>query len=228
MPLYDLASLACASLTCPQSVTVVLAGVPLCEEHRRLLHADLTLPRPKYAASHGKPWFVYYITWPHEPDVVKIGATVNLQTRFYSLKRDGHFPKLLAIEPGRDGLEEARHAQFADLCLSHRGEYFRLRPSLAAHIEAILRDHPDPLAFFEQVPWWLNPAFNASSFAEVPRCGAPCSEYQQPCRRPLGYGTTHLGTGRCKHHEHIPFEQAEAPRATATPCTWTQDELFAA
>ena len=192
--------LACASLECWETASVVVAGVPLCDDHRRLVMADLTLPRSRYTAKSGKPWFVYYITWPHKPDIVKIGATNSPGTRFYGLRTDGQFPEILAIEPGTGDLETERHSQFADLCLSHRGEYFRFVPPLTGHVEAVLREHPDPLAMLGKLPWWLNPGITASRFKDLPRCGASGAGSGNPCLMTAGHGTDHLGTGRCKRH----------------------------
>jgi hypothetical protein len=203
VPLYDLASLACASLACDRPASILLADVPLCDEHDRLLHADLTFPRPKYTPGTDESWFVYYITWPHSPDVVKIGATANPGRRLSGLKRDGCFPKVLVIEPGTDDLEESRHSQFASLCLSRRGEYFRYGPPLTEHINALQRERPDWLKLVGRIPWWMNPEIKAASFREAPKCGAPCVSNGRPCSLSAGSGTDHQGTGLCRAHELV-------------------------
>jgi len=195
--------LACASLQCWEVAGAVISGVPLCDQHQRLLRADLTLPRSRYTTKNGKPWFVYYVTWPHKPGIVKIGATCNPVTRFYGLRMDGQFPKILAVEPGVGDLETERHTQFADLRLSYRGEYFRFMPPLTDHVEAVLREHPDPLAMLGKLPWWLNPEIKASRFKDLPRCGAPGAETGQPCLMTAGHGTDHLGSGHCRRHEKV-------------------------
>lgn len=191
----------CASITCTQSASVVVvAGVPLCADHRRQLKADLTFPRARYRPKNGEPWFVYYVTWPHQPDVVKIGATGNPGARLGVLKKDGCFPTVLVIEPGSGDLETERHAQFADLCLSYRGEYFRHHSPLTEHIETLRRERPDWLNLVGRLPWWMNPAIDASSLGEAPKCAAPRADNGQPCSMTAGSGTDHLGTGRCRAH----------------------------
>lgn len=190
----------CASRTCDEIASAIFAGVPLCDHHRRLMHVELTLPRATFVPKDGEPWFVYYITWPHKPDVVKIGATGSLATRLSGLRKDGHPPELLVAEPGTDGLEAARHKQFATFCLGHRSEYFHRRPPLDEHIEALRCAHPDWLAMVGRLPWWMNPHVKAASFSEVPRCGAPSVENGRPCLLMAGHGTDHPGIGHCKRH----------------------------
>lgn len=207
---------ACASLSCGQPASIIVADVPLCDDHRRLVMADLTLPRPKYAPKNGKPWFVYYITWPHKPDIVKIGAAGSA-SRLNSLKVDGHFPKALVIEPGTGDLETARHAQFAELCLSHRGEYFRYRSPLTEHIEALRRERPDWLTLAGRLPWWMNPKISAASFSEVARCAAPRVD-GKPCTLIAGHGTDHPGEGQCRIHELMDCPHPEVVDWHCTQC----------
>lgn len=74
---------------------------------------------------------VYYV---RIRDTIKIGTTVNLRSRLYSLVPD----ELLAIEPGGVRLERMRHQQFAAYRI--RGERFHPSEELMSHI-AMLREH---------------------------------------------------------------------------------------
>jgi hypothetical protein len=208
----------CASLACDQAASIVVAGVPLCDDHRRLVMADLTLPRPRYIADDGVPWFVYYITWPHKPDVVKIGATKNLPGRLNGLKKNGRFPAVLVIEPGTGNLEAERHAQFGDLCMSHRGEYFRYRSPLTEHIEALRRERPDWLTLVGRLPWWMNPKISTASSGEAPRCAAPRVRDGEPCTLTAGHGTDHPGEGLCRSHELMDCPHPEVIDWHCTQC----------
>lgn len=208
----------CASLTCNEAATIIVADVPLCDEHRRKVMADLTLPRPSYAPADGEPWFVYYITWRHLPGLVKIGATKNIPGRLSSLKKDGHFPVVLVIEPGTDGLEAARHEQFADLCLSHRGEYFRYCSPLTEHVEALRAERPDWLSLVARPPWWMNPKVSATSFSEVAKCATPTAYGGRPCSLMAGYGTDHPGEGLCRVHELADCPHPEYVKGRCVRC----------
>lgn len=199
----------CVSLDCRELATIIVGGVPLCDEHRRKVHADLTLPRPRYATTDGEPWFVYYITWPHMPEVVKIGATKNVAGRLGGLKKEGHFPRVLVIEPGIDNLETARHDQFATLCLSHRGEYFRYCSPLTEHIEELQGSHSDWMDHIGRLPWWMNPKIEAASFKEVLKCATPCAGTGRPCLLAAGSGTAHPGEGQCRLHERANLRNLE-------------------
>jgi hypothetical protein len=78
---------------------------------------------------------VYYV---RRGDVVKIGTTTEPATRFRALMPD----KILAVEPGGEDLEKARHRQFGHL--RRRGEYFRVAPELLEHARQLRRLHGDP------------------------------------------------------------------------------------
>jgi hypothetical protein len=74
------------------------------------------------------PWVVYYMRMAN---LVKIGITSGIRRRFNGL----HPEEILAVEPGADAVESARHEQFKHL-RSH-GEWFRLEPELEEHIAAL-------------------------------------------------------------------------------------------
>lgn len=82
-----------------------------------------------------RPRWVYYI---RRAMLIKIGTTVNLTTRFITLRPN----EILAIEPGDERLERQRHKQFADL--RHSGEYFHPGPALQEHVLAVRREHGIP------------------------------------------------------------------------------------
>ncbi|MFD0405604.1 hypothetical protein ACFVHV_09735, partial [Kitasatospora sp. NPDC127116] len=79
----------------------------------------------------------YYI---RRGDLLKIGTTVNPVRRFNSLLPD----EILAFEPGGRAKEASRHAQFAHLRVSERGEYFFLGPDLVAHAAEVRDRYGDP------------------------------------------------------------------------------------
>ncbi len=78
---------------------------------------------------------VYYV---RRGDVIKIGTTTEPAIRFRTLMPD----EILAVEPGGEDLETARHRQFDHL--RRRGEYFRVAPELLEHARQLRRLHGDP------------------------------------------------------------------------------------
>jgi hypothetical protein len=183
-------ALSCASEACAGADIIVVAGVPLCGEHRQILGRALG-PRAAYRSD--RPWFVYYITWPHTASIVKIGASANLSARFRGHGRGGHWPEVLAVEPaGLVSLEAMRHEQFASLQVAL--EEFRREPPLTAHIAAVRKAHPDWLKDVKPLPWWLDPANTAKTFAEIPLCGAPRLD-GKPCTLP---------SVTCRYHPQAP------------------------
>lgn len=71
---------------------------------------------------------------------VKIGTTINMKRRMAGLAMDA----VLATEPGGVELESQRHREFAEFRAIRR-EYFWPQPRLLDHIEAVRRDHGDPV-----------------------------------------------------------------------------------
>lgn len=193
-------ALSCASAGCREPVAVVAAGVPLCADHRARLFHELRLEPIRYVPKPGRDWHVYYIAWPHMPGLVKIGATMTLAGRLHGHKRDGHYPQVLAVEPGSGDLETERHEQFASLRVERRHEIFRLAPALAEHIEQTAKAYPDWLDAVRPLPWWLNPAISAESWEDVPLCTGTTLE-GNPCSRKAGYATDHPGLGECVQHD---------------------------
>jgi hypothetical protein len=79
---------------------------------------------------------VYYLRYR---DRVKIGTTANPRQRLAAIAHD----ELLAFERGDRVLERRRHEQFA--AERHpRSEWFRLSPTLGAHIDAVAAGVEDP------------------------------------------------------------------------------------
>ena len=160
-------------------------------------------PRARNQPRGSKPWFVYYVTWPHMPGVVKIGATAGFQARMTTLREGLSYPHALVAEPGTGDLESDRHEQFAALRIAGPGELFRLEPPLAEHVEALRAALPDWPAMVGGLPWWMNPDVKAATYDEVDECGA-VHEFGGPCLLKAGAGTLHRGTGRCSAHEGLP------------------------
>jgi T5orf172 domain len=79
-------------------------------------------------AGERHPHLVYYML---QGGLVKIGLTVNIKKRYRNLTPEA----VLAVEPGADVVEKARHGEFAGL-RSH-GEWFRYEAPLRAHIDAV-------------------------------------------------------------------------------------------
>jgi hypothetical protein len=67
---------------------------------------------------------------------IKIGFTNDIKGRMTSFRTTTPDLRLLAVEPGPDGRESARHRQFAELRIP-RTELFRAEFSLIQHIDAI-------------------------------------------------------------------------------------------
>lgn len=95
------------------------------------------VPRSQKTATEldDRPRWVYYI---RRGLLIKIGTTVNLETRFITLRPN----EILAIEPGDERVERQRHQQFADL--RHSGEYFHPGPALQEHVLALRAEHGAP------------------------------------------------------------------------------------
>jgi hypothetical protein len=192
--------LRCASVSCLDPVEITVSGVSLCGRHRRQVYHGLRLKPARYVPEPGRDWYVYYIAWPHMPGLVKIGATHNLAGRLAGHKRSGHYPQVLAIEPGSGELETERHDQFADLRVERLPEIFRAAPVLAGHIERTAEAYPNWRDFVRPLPWWLNSAITAKSFDEIPpRTGT--TQTGNPCSFKAGYGTDHPGVGGCWRHD---------------------------
>jgi hypothetical protein len=192
--------LACAALTCREVAESVLADVPLCTGHQRRLKSELVLPRARFQPSPGVDWFVYYVTWPRTPDLVKIGATANMRNRLNGLRKDGEPPALLVAERGYGDLETVRHKQFAALGIGRRSESFRYRSPLVEHIAELQRDRPGWRSEIGPLPWWLHPGVSATSWKDLTKCGGRTAE-GRACALPAGSGTDHFGSGRCHRHE---------------------------
>lgn len=78
---------------------------------------------------------VYYVSAP-EIGMVKIGYAENPAHRFSKMQVDSPTRLILvAIEPGGEAIENARHRQFAS-CRA-RGEWFRHEDKLAEHIRSL-------------------------------------------------------------------------------------------
>lgn len=89
-----------------------------------------TIPRPdRSRITTGDP-VVYYLRFG---DRIKIGTTTDLRSRLASLPHD----EVLAVERGDRSIESQRHAQFAHLRITRRGEWFRADPDLLAHIDTL-------------------------------------------------------------------------------------------
>ncbi|MEW2415307.1 hypothetical protein AB0953_16550 [Streptomyces sp. NPDC046866] len=83
----------------------------------------------------GRKRWVYYVRCGH---LIKIGTTINLASRFISIRPN----EVLALEPGGQELETARHREFRALRAS--GEYFHPGPALQEHILALRAEHGPP------------------------------------------------------------------------------------
>ena len=77
---------------------------------------------------------VYYLT-SEFGGVVKIGTTVNLAKRLYTLSRKRVRLHVIALEAGGADLERERHIQFKDI--AQRSDFFWLTPEFQAHIDAV-------------------------------------------------------------------------------------------
>lgn len=80
---------------------------------------------------------VYYLSSPEFSKVVKIGTTVNLDSRLKRMKRlkpdwDLHY---LASEPGNETTEKQRMATFQHLRIA--GDWFYLCDELEAHVATL-------------------------------------------------------------------------------------------
>ncbi|WKD36517.1 GIY-YIG nuclease family protein [Streptomyces xanthophaeus] len=82
---------------------------------------------------------VYYV---RRGNLIKIGTTTRLHRRMNELMPD----EILAVEPGGEALEHARHEEFRELALTSRGEYFFPSPALIAHLERVRSEHGAPPA----------------------------------------------------------------------------------
>ncbi len=88
---------------------------------------------------------VYYVRYR---DQVKIGTSANPRLRLASIPHD----EVLAFERGGRGLEQRRHAQFAD----HRfagTEWFEMHDALLEHIAELSAGVDDPWARYH---FWVS------------------------------------------------------------------------
>jgi len=77
---------------------------------------------------------VYYLASKSNPEIIKIGTTINMAKRLPRLKKirptwDVYF---YAIEPGTYGLEEQRFTEFEHLRVGH--DWYLFKDELAAHV----------------------------------------------------------------------------------------------
>lgn len=91
---------------------------------------------PDYKTSTHDP-IVYYLVNSERPEVVKIGTTVNAETRFKRFfKQKPHIKyEVIAWEYGDATIEGRRHNEFKKSNLI--GEWFWLTPDLEAHINSL-------------------------------------------------------------------------------------------
>lgn len=77
---------------------------------------------------------VYYATRSDRPGQVKIGTTISVPHRMLALRtaRGRGDVTLLAVEPGGEGVERARHLQFAPMRMD--GEWFAYGAPIIAHV----------------------------------------------------------------------------------------------
>lgn len=100
---------------------------------------------------------VYYLA-SEFGGVVKIGTTVNLAKRLYTLCKKRMRLHVIAIEAGGADLERKRHIQFRDI--AQRSDFFWLTPEFQAHIDAIGCDQ-------EFIRWAFRPASEQSMRAPL-------------------------------------------------------------
>lgn len=105
--------------------------------HARQQPTPTLVPAPRRELPDGP--VVYYV---RRGNLIKIGTTVRLHRRMNELMPD----EILAVEPGGEALERARHEEFRDLALTSRGEYFFPSPTLIAHLERVRSEHGAPPA----------------------------------------------------------------------------------
>lgn len=98
--------------------------------------------QPRAHLKHGRPQCVYYIKLGNR---VKIGTTTNLPKRLEALP----FDTLLAIEPGGNPREHARHQQFAALRVN--GEWFKADGVLMDHARQMRAEHGEPREAWERL-----------------------------------------------------------------------------
>lgn len=95
------------------------------------------VPEPRGGTPSGP--VVYYA---RRGRLIKIGTTIRLYRRMSELMPD----EVLAVEPGGEDLERARHEEFRELALTSRGEYFFPGPALIAHLSRVRSEHGAPPA----------------------------------------------------------------------------------
>lgn len=122
---------------------LVLAAKYVTESHadllERALHAFADEPLPAVSRpiiKYGRASVVYYMRFG---DRIKIGTTTDLPQRLGAVPHD----ELLAVEPGGNGTERSRHAQFRS-AHAHR-EWFHVTPELLGHCSALRQKHGQPL-----------------------------------------------------------------------------------
>ncbi|WP_157536498.1 hypothetical protein [Kitasatospora mediocidica] len=86
---------------------------------------------------------VYYAFWRSRPDLIKIGTSQNVRSRFNAgdLRPFGEAPRLLVVEPGGTYEEAQRHHEFAHL--RQTGEYFEYTDELVEHIGSLRNRYPN-------------------------------------------------------------------------------------
>lgn len=151
---------------CHHAVHVVASTVPLCPGHLEAMIGVLTgalegITQPETAPERpveppiapvalSSGAVVYYMGDP-PAQVVKIGTTTKLRSRWISLRALKPELLLLAIEPGSYDLERHRHRQFRHLRVAGTREWFRKVPQLMDHVSEVRAKHG---IFREGVPSW--------------------------------------------------------------------------
>lgn len=102
-------------------------------------HAEYRRTREETALQ--LPSFVYYVRL--RPGCIKIGRSIDVAGRMASF-RVWDKDELLAVEPGGQSTEKARHRQFGHIRQRADLEEFDEAPDLMEHIAAVRSDHGEP------------------------------------------------------------------------------------
>jgi Meiotically up-regulated gene 113 len=132
----------CAATRCMASGTLI-ADVPLCAEHEALLSADLAARAAGQTAPVTPavwPHVVYYAVRRDDPDLLKIGTSVQVRHRLSGLGKTTRPLRLLAAEPGSYDVEKKRHQQFFTYRVT--GEWYRHDPALMEHMRSLRVEYP--------------------------------------------------------------------------------------